>query len=420
MNTFWVGFRGAFAEMRTHKLRSFLSLLGVMLGVAALVAMLSLIGGIDVFLNDKMGAWAGGLWIWPNWDKPETADERVARSRSPGLKFSDGSNLRKSSDHVKKVSEKIGRWGDATVAGELVRHVRLKGVTPESFAEDTAIIELDLGRLLTKEDFRDGNRVAVVAWRIVERASRALKRAGRDTSEILGGTFRYHNTPFTIVGTLRPKDPDNQPRHQGSLAVVPLRAMQKYVTGFDPNPGSISLIVSDAENLEEEGRAVARDLAGLHRGAEDFQYRGADWLENMSSMMNNISLVMGIVSVVSLIVGGMGIMNVMLSSISERIKEIGVRKALGAQNGQIFVQFLAETMTLSIVGGIAGAAIGLSPVYAFADAIRKSSQGSIIPTILPQHAILVVAIVMGVGIVFGLYPAVKASRMDPVDALRYE
>ena len=420
MQTCWVGIRSALVEMRTHKLRSFLSLLGVMLGVAALVAMLSLIGGIQVYLRDTMGELAGSLWVWRNWQRPETPAERLAWSRSPGLRFSDSEYLVQESGYVTQSRDVIERRGSATIAAEGVRGVRLRGVTPLSFADDTSEVVLDKGRLFTNGEFLRGDPVVLVSWRIVERAARALRRSGRDTSAILGSTLRYGSTRFTIIGTLRPRDPDNQPRHAGMLALTPLVAMQKYVTGYDPDPGTLFLKVSDPERLEAQSRGVARDLTARHRGVEDFLYRGADWVENMSSSLANISLVMGIVSVVSLVVGGMGIMNVMLSSISERIREIGVRKALGATNGQIFVQFLAETVTLSVAGGLAGAAIGLSPVYAFADAIRQSSQGAMTPTVLAHHAVVVLITIMGVGVLFGLYPALKAARMDPIDALRYE
>ncbi|MBD3243487.1 MAG: FtsX-like permease family protein, partial [Chitinivibrionales bacterium] len=229
----------------------------------------------------------------------------------------------------------------------------------------------------------------------------------------------YNHVRFEIVGTIVPKDPDFKPWHWGWAVVMPLRTMQKYVTGYNPDPEHISLTVRDPEQFELQAEAISRELEQLHRGVRDFDYRGPDWADNMKETMGNISMVMGIISVVSLLVGGLGIMNVMLSSISERIREIGIRKALGARNSQICIQFLAETTTLSSVGGILGAALGLIPLL-FEEAIKKSTQGVIAPTVLPEHVIFVFAVIVGVGVLFGLYPAVKASRMDPVEALRYE
>jgi putative ABC transport system permease protein len=136
-------------------------------------------------------------------------------------------------------------------------------------------------------------------------------------------------------------------------------------------------------------------------------------------MLNNISVLIAIISLVSLMVGGMSIMNVMLSSIAERMQEIGIRKALGAKNLQILVQFLAESVTLCFFGGTCGAFIGLIPI-AFGHAIARSTDGAIDPTILPQHVAFIFGIIFIIGVVFGLYPAFKAVRMDPVEALRYE
>jgi putative ABC transport system permease protein len=180
------------------------------------------------------------------------------------------------------------------------------------------------------------------------------------------------------------------------------------------------VVVTDAQRFDEQTGRIARLLTGLHRGVTDFEYHGAEWADNMKRMMNNIQLIMGLLAGVSLLVGGLGIMNVMLSSISERIKEIGVRKALGARRAQIFIQFLAETTTLSCTGGAIGGLLGLAPKVFFGEAIKKSTQGVMMPTILPEHALIVLLTIVLVGVVFGLYPAVKASRMDPVDALRYE
>jgi putative ABC transport system permease protein len=419
IRTVLVGIATSFIEMRTHKLRSLLSVLGVLLGVAALVAMLTLIGGIDLFLREKMANWTGALWIWSS--SEPSADERVAWNRSPGLRLSDGRWLGDSVEAVGEVYEQIERQEDITIAGAEIRHCRIRGVSKKTFNQDSATITLDRGRLLSEADYARGTRICMVSWGIVERVERQQRSGSRRGKpfDIIGTLITYNGVQYRVVGTLKPVDEDFEPRWLSRMIIMPLLTMQQYVVGFDADPGSLNISVADAQQLDEQTDAIVKALSSRHRGAQDFSYRGAEWAENMSSMLNNISFVMSIVSAVSLLVGGMGIMNVMLASISERLKEIGVRKAIGARNSQIFVQFVAETFTLSVVGGTLGAAIGLLPLL-FGQSIQQATDGAIVPTILPLHAVLVFVIVTTVGVVFGLYPALKASRMDPITALRYE
>jgi putative ABC transport system permease protein len=201
--------------------------------------------------------------------------------------------------------------------------------------------------------------------------------------------------------------------------MVPIKTMMYRISGTDPDPGVVQVQLNSADNVKENSRRVASTLMEKHRGVEDFEYRTAEWLDEISSMLNNVSLLMGILSLLSLSAGGLSIMNVMLSSISERIREIGTRKALGADNYQIFVQFITETVTLSITGGVFGVIIGSAPLL-FKEAILRSTDGVIEPTILLSHLLFIVSLIVGIGVIFGLYPAIKAYRMNPVDALRYE
>jgi putative ABC transport system permease protein len=195
--------------------------------------------------------------------------------------------------------------------------------------------------------------------------------------------------------------------------------MRRLVTGTDPQPGSVRVLVHDPKKIAESLRGIVPVLRTRHRGADDFEIRTADWVDETRRMLDNAALLMGIVSVISLLVGGLSIMNVMLSSISERIHEIGVRKALGAKRLQIFVQFTVETVTLSCMGGAVGMVLGLTPLL-FRKAISTSTDGAIEPTLYLTHLFGVFGVVVLFGVIFGLYPALKASRMNPVDALRYE
>jgi putative ABC transport system permease protein len=403
-------------EMGSHKLRSALSILGVLFGVASLVAMLTLIGGVDVFLNKRMAQWAGSIWIWRMAEAPD--DEKIAWSRSPGLRFSDGPWLERDTGAVDYFHRVIEREERGVVAGERTR-IDLRGVTPEVLERELEHASVTRGRTLDAEDFASGRRVCLVSWRIEDRVLRRSARSARPITSLLGEEVLFRNVRFTVVGVFTPLDPDFEPWQLRRAVLLPLRTMQQHVTGFDPNPGAIRVSVRDPKKIAELAESIAENLETRHRGVRDFEYRTADWLEEITRMLNNVSLLMSVISMISLLVGGLSIMNVMLSSIAERVREIGVRKALGAKNGQIFVQFVAESVALSCAGGVIGSFLGLIPL-AFKDAIMKSTDGAIEPTILASHVVYVFAIIVMVGVVFGLYPAIKASRMNPIDALRYE
>jgi putative ABC transport system permease protein len=419
VRNFSIGMRTAVIEMGQHKLRSFLSMLGVMLGVAALVAMLSLIGGIQTFLKDKMGRWAGTMMLHASHADDVPVAERISWSRSPGLRLSDADYLDTASADVDEVRRSVDRRGELMLQGLRAGWSRVRGVTAATYNVDTTTIALDEGRLLSNDDYREGRRVCLLTWGLRDFFADRLKDRSGDRPSLVGRSITFRGIRFEVVGTLRPRDPDFRPWGWDRIMVIPLAAMQRDIVGSNPDPGWISIVVTDANRFDEQTNRIARALSGVHRGVTDFEYHGADWADNMKRMMNNIQLIMGLLAGVSLLVGGLGIMNVMLSSISERIKEIGVRKALGARRAQIFIQFLAETTTLSCTGGAIGALLGLTPML-FGETIKKSTQGVMMPTILPEHALVVLITIVSVGVVFGLYPALKASRMDPVDALRYE
>jgi putative ABC transport system permease protein len=408
----------AVVEMWGHKLRSFLSVLGVLLGVASLVAMLTLVSGIDVFLRQKIGKWAGMLSISKKWDLPQS--EQIAASRSPGIRYSDGSYLEGTApSEVGSVLEYIDRTGLVFTVGEADNWVKVHGVGPATWADEMENLELAQGRWLNDKDYELGTKNCVISWGLEERIAPRLRKIGKDSLDLVGTTLSFRNVRFTIVGSFRPKDPDSPLWHLRRTVTIPIRTMQRYLSGQDPDPGAVQLYMTDPTKLEEQAQTVNRALITRHRGVQDFDYHTSDWVEQITSMFKNISLLMSIISAVALLVGGLGIMNVMLSSISERIKEIGVRKALGATNFQIFVQFIAETTTLSCMGGVLGAGLGCAPLF-FKEAIKKSTGGAIEPSLLPVYILLTFIIIVAVGIVFGLYPALKASRMNPVDALRYE
>ena len=275
------------------------------------------------------------------------------------------------------------------------------------------------GRWLSEEDFEQGRKNCLVSWQVEENVSKYIRSEQGEPFSLIGKVCLFQNVRLNIVGVFKPEDPELNPWHLRKCVILPVRAMQKYVAGFDADPGKIRIMVKEPRRITQEAKGVSRTLKGRHRGVEDFEYRTAEWLEEIRSMLSNVSMLMSVISIISLLVGGLSIMNVMLSSISERIYEIGIRKALGAKKLQIFIQFIAETTTLSFFGGVVGAGVGTIPLF-FKEAIKQSTDGAIEPTILFHHVLFVFIVIVSLGIVFGLYPAVKAAGMDPVEALRYE
>ncbi len=411
-----VGVKMSLVEMASHKLRSALSIIGVMLGVASLVAMLTLIGGIDVFLNEKMGKWAGSVWFTKKMGPSE--EEKIQWSRSPSLQYSDGGYLEENAEDAAHFYPIIERRGEIYILGNKER-ARVRGVSAFVLEEDMDGMEIAPGRGLSADDFKNGTKNCLISWAIDENIKRHMRAGKREDLDLTGSICTFKNVQFKIVGVYRPIDPEFDPWHLRRCIIVPIHAMQKYMTGFDTDPGSVRISVNDPKVIASQVKRISRTLKSRHRGVSDFDFRTADWLEEISQMLNNASMLMSVISIISLLVGGLSIMNVMLSSISERVHEIGIRKALGAQKLQIFVQFIAETATLSFFGGIVGAVLGTVPLF-FKEAIKKSTEGAIEPTILPHHIVFVFGIIVSLGIIFGLYPAVKAARMNPVEALRYE
>lgn len=409
-----VGFKMALIEMGTHLLRSILSMTGVMLGVASLMIMLTLIGGIDVFLNVKMVKWVGSVWFWKKAEP--TMEEKITWSRSRGMRLSDADYLKENSSLVKDVPLVITRHIDIPFKNESMLCV-VRGLNMQSLVLDTDNIYIANGRWLDQNDLNMASRNCVISEEV---AKNLIKNyALKSIDNVTGTTLTVRNVQLTVVGYFKFKDKNHQPWHLQKGIIIPLQTMIDRISGADPDPGTIMVQLNTAEDVKQNASRVATTLVEKHRGVEDFEYRTAEWLDQITSMLNNVSLLMGIISFLSLVAGGLSIMNVMLSSISERIREIGTRKALGADNYQVFVQFITETVTLSITGGLFGVILGSTPLL-FKEAIYRSTDGVIEPTILISHLLFIVTLIISIGVLFGLYPAIKACRMNPVEALRYE
>lgn len=415
-----VGIRTGLIEMRAHPLRCILSALGVMIGIAVMVTMLSLSGGVEKMLNERIGKWMGSVNIWSQREDP-SPEERRAFSRSPGMKFSDGAYIEKTVTGVARQYRMIQSEAPIISAAR-IDHAHIRGVDSATLAKEFDMdqpMEIKEGENLSEEDFLKGTDVCVISTVLADQIRKGASMP--DTQSVLGYGIGIQNRRYRVKGlfnTVRP-NPNPNPDHwwRRYNIYIPLLSAQENLAGFDPDPGYLWLEVEDPKRMDVLLPKIIAAMLARHRGVQDFEYQKPDFLDTFINMIENINLMFLIVAMVALIAGGLGIMNVMLSSVSERVREIGVRKALGAGELQIFVQFVAESSTLCFIGGVFGAALGSLPLV-FSEAIEAAS--GLTPTVSPGAGLAVFLIVVFMGVAFGTYPALKASKMNPIDALRYE
>ncbi|HUK33265.1 MAG TPA: ABC transporter permease [Vicinamibacterales bacterium] len=393
-----------------NKLRTFLTMLGIMIGVFAVIAMVAVGQGAQSAVQgafssmgsnllivmsgaSKQGGAFGGFGSQPTltWD-----DLKAIRSEVPSVRFATAvlrANAQLESDDR--------NWSTA-----------INGVSPEYF--DIRDWRLAGGSRFTQSEQDTGRKVVVLGQTVVDHLF------GPGASPI-GRTIRIKNVPFQIVGILEKKGQSVQGQDNDDAAFVPVSTFQSKIQGglqqYVQGTLMISATSQDAtQTAQRQITALLRDRHRLDRSADDdFSIR--DLTEITGAITTGtaaLAVLLAAVAGVSLLVGGIGIMNIMLVSVTERTREIGLRMALGARGRTILAQFLTESVVLSVVGGSIGMAGGITTAKLVA------SQFNLTVPISPAVVAVAVGFSAAVGIGFGLYPALKASRMDPIDALRFE
>ena len=410
----WQGVALAFQQIKSEKLKSFFSLLGVILGVMFLLIVVTVVEGLDRYIREDFTSQIFGvntltLRRTPNININVSREERRARNRRPRLRYEDADAIRGTLSIPARVAVESGANANAVGDnGRSATGVQVTGASPEIFA--IRDLELRQGRAFTPQEAEAGSPVVVIGSETADVIFEDLDPVGR--------TLRISGFPYRIIGVLEERG-SLFGQSLDNLAIAPARSPVQAITS--PR-GVVEDIIIQAENpdqlrniqLEVEGiMRVRRQLRPAEEA--DFSLETAD---EAISFWDNISRILftalPMLISISLVVGGIVIMNIMLVSVMERTREIGVRKALGARRRDILTQVLIESATLATFGAALGVAAGLGIAKLIAAV-------SFMPAaVSPKWIALGIALGMTVGIVAGVYPAAQASKLDPVDALRYE
>ena len=405
---FLENFRIAIAALRANLMRSILTTLGIIIGVAAVIAVVSIVQGLQFTITQQLQG-VGATFV--------AVSPKVDRSNIPGvaarqvkLTYEDGLAIEEKVPGIKLMAPAM--IGRAAVKYKDRKHnpFLVLGVT-EAY-QDVANHGVDRGRFLSRVDLDNHRKVVVIGPEIVEDLDLGPEPLGK---EIYVDVY-----PATVIGVMEKKG-QNLGMNMDDIVYIPFSSAASLFGRNAADRVELRLQAQSPEVVEQVKDNMTRLLRQRHKipagEPDDFQIQTQDEiLDTVGKILGSVTAVVGGVVGIALLVGGIGIMNIMLVSVTERTREIGVRKAVGARRQDVLVQFLIEAVTLSLVGG----AIGLGLGFGLGAVVAK-----LIPGFPPAHVpIWAVAVSFGfsamVGIFFGIYPAAKASRLDPIEALRYE
>jgi putative ABC transport system permease protein len=454
-------------EIWAHKFRSLLTMLGIILGVSSLVAMSALVSGMEKGAKEALIA-IGGLQKVRIEPQGLPIEQRHLSDQAVGITINDVRALEQSAPLAQELSPEMRLPGTLSANGKVFRPWNCLGVWPAALELNEHVIEH--GRMFNELDDELARSVCVIGTATRDELWGAPEKVGREIIPV-GETLFINGVPFTIIGMFQHYESERERKERmlaASLAgqpqaggvarsrkdgnrrrnnfvfylknatvYIPLNTVwmkfragasqfsissgggSRMISGSagDPRLSGLEVKIATVDLLPEALQQIRNVLMHTHKQIEDFSFRTQeDWAEQINTFIHNARLSGGLIAGISLLVGGIGIMNIMLASISERVREIGIRKSVGAGTSDIFIQILVESVVIAILGGL----VGLATSFALVNLISSFSPTENAPIISLTALAIAFAFSALVGVLAGIFPAIKAARLNPIQALRYE
>lgn len=395
----------AFRGISANKMRSFLTMLGIVIGVGAVISLMSVGRGVEADITAQLEALGTNLII--------VTPERGART----LIFADAEAIADPANvpSAALVAPETSGSFEVVVGGESV-HSQIIGVTPEY--EEVRNIDVAEGEFITEDDLRTRSMVALLGSTVAEDLFYG--------DSPIGQSVKINRRNFRVIGVLESHGGFAGPDESVIIPITTAmyRLMPQRAVGGGHLVSSISVQAAGENEIDPAIEQITALLRQRHRiTGDDEEYFSIINMEDMLEMATQITAILtiflGSIAGIALFVGGIGIMNIMLVSVTERTREIGIRKAVGAKRRDILMQFLIESATLSLSGGLIGLLLGWG-ISSLVSEIAAAAGFPITTVIAPDIVVLAVSVAVGIGLFFGIYPAMRAARLNPIDALRYE
>jgi putative ABC transport system permease protein len=393
--------------LKRNKFRSFLTMLGIIIGVASVIVMLAIGQGSKKSIRDQMSSMGTNLiMVMPA--SQQRAGVMMGNSSAQNMTLNDVTTIEKECAAVSAVSPEVRSSGQAVV-GNSNWPTSVYGVNNKYFSIRKYTIKS--GRSFSDKEIQTYAKVCLVGQTIIEKLFEG-------NTDPVGQTVRFKGIPLLIIGVLSEKGENGMGQDQDDLIIAPYTTVQKRILAIT----HIQSIFASAVSEEKNNEAIDQVTASLRKShklddgvTDDFQVRSqAEMVQTFSSISDVLTILLGAIAGISLLVGGIGIMNIMYVSVTERTREIGLRLSVGGRANDIMLQFLVESILLSVLGGIIGIVSGILMTYVAASLMNWPT------VIMPTAVVMSFVVCSAIGIFFGWYPARKASNLNPIDALRYE